>query len=52
MHSRTMLATKFEPIDARKAFPCFDEPRFKAIFNIKIDHPNDTIALSNSPPEV
>lgn len=47
-----MLASKFEPIEARRAFPCFDEPRFKATWEFKIDHPNSTIALFNSPPKV
>lgn len=47
-----MVATKFEPVDARKAYPCFDEPGFKATYQLKIIHPNDTIALSNTPPKV
>jgi hypothetical protein len=47
-----LLASHFEPEDARKAFPCFDEPSFKARFEFLIDHPNDTIALSNMPPQV
>jgi aminopeptidase N len=45
-----MLASHMEPLDARKAFPCFDEPNLKATFTLLIDHPNDTIALSNMPP--
>lgn len=47
-----MLASHFEPLDARKAFPCFDEPSFKATFEFYIDHPIDTIALSNMPAAV
>lgn len=47
-----LLASHFEPEDARKAFPCFDEPSFKARFEFLIDHPNDTVALSNMPPQV
>ncbi|UJR37822.1 hypothetical protein I4U23_030512 [Adineta vaga] len=44
-----LLASKFQPTDARKAFPCFDEPQLKAIFRITIIHPIDTIAIANFP---
>ncbi|CAF1272229.1 unnamed protein product [Rotaria sp. Silwood1] len=44
-----LLASKFQPTDARKAFPCFDEPEFKAVFKISILHPEDTIAIANFP---
>ena len=46
---RKLLATKFQPTDARKAFPCFDEPHLKARFRINIIHPANTIALANFP---
>lgn len=47
--NQKLLATKFQPTDARKAFPCFDEPHLKARFQINILHPENTIALANFP---
>ena len=45
---RTFVATSFAPNEARKVFPCFDEPRFKATFDVTIQHPLETYALSNA----
>ena len=40
--------TYFEPAHARKVFPCFDEPSFKASFTISLIHdPGPYYALSN-----
>ncbi|KAK0197309.1 leucyl aminopeptidase [Armillaria mellea] len=41
--------TQFEPIDARRAFPCWDEPLLKATFAITMISRADTINLSNMP---
>jgi cytosol alanyl aminopeptidase len=41
--------TDFEPIDARLAFPCFDEPRFKTPWTVTLVVPADMHGLSNMP---
>jgi len=38
-----------EPIDARRIFPCFDEPSFKAPWKIRLEVKRDDMALSNAP---
>ncbi|CAG9785493.1 unnamed protein product [Diatraea saccharalis] len=46
-NNRTMVASKFEPTYARQAFPCFDEPDFKATYDITLVKPVSYVALSN-----
>lgn len=41
--------TQFEATNARRCFPCWDEPDLKAVFEIEVIIPNDRIALSNMP---
>ena len=42
-------ATQFEAADARRAFPCFDEPEFKARFALELIHPTGNAAIANMP---
>ena len=44
-----VASTFFSPISARKAFPCFDEPKFKANFSLSLTHNEKYHALSNMP---
>jgi puromycin-sensitive aminopeptidase len=44
-------ATQFEAADARRAFPCFDEPEFKARFKLELVHPSGNAAIANMPIE-
>jgi aminopeptidase N len=46
---RYLATTFFAPIDARKAFPCFDEPALKALFDVTLVRKTSKIALSNTP---
>jgi puromycin-sensitive aminopeptidase len=45
----TIATTQFESVDARRAFPCWDEPDRKAVFEITLIVDRDVEAFSNSP---
>lgn len=46
---RRMLVTQFEVADARRMFPGWDEPAFKATFQLNVTLPSKDVAVSNMP---
>ena len=46
---RWYVYSQFEPTDARRAFPCFDEPSFKVPWQLTLHVPKDDLAVSNTP---
>ncbi len=46
--TQTLVATQFEATDARRAFPCWDEPDFKAVFSTTLVIDPALSAVSNS----
>ncbi|KAJ8143920.1 hypothetical protein OY671_002974 [Metschnikowia pulcherrima] len=47
--TKTMLSTQFEATDARRAFPCLDEPALKATFEVHITVAQELTVLGNMP---
>ncbi|MGQ4809679.1 Aminopeptidase N [Candidatus Entotheonellaceae bacterium PAL068K] len=48
-NEHVIATTQFETTDARRAFPCFDEPDFKATFGVTLIVPDGLFAVSNAP---
>ncbi len=49
--TKLMLGTQFEATDARRFFPCWDEPAFRARFQLTTVVPENWLAISNMPVE-
>ncbi|KAL7036524.1 hypothetical protein ACKWTF_008832 [Chironomus riparius] len=47
--TRYLATTQFQAVEARRAFPCFDEPGFRTEFDVTIRHPSTYNAVSNAP---
>jgi len=45
--AHTIAATQFEATDARRGFPCWDEPAFKAVFGVSLVVADGLAAVSN-----
>ena len=45
----SLLSTKFEPTYARRMFPCWDEPAFRATFRLSITVETDWATIGNMP---
>jgi alanyl aminopeptidase len=43
------ILTQFEATDARGAFPCFDEPSYKTLWQLTLHVPVNDVAISNTP---
>jgi aminopeptidase N len=48
---KIMLGTQFEATDARRFFPCWDEPAFRSLFQLTAVVPENWLAVSNMPIE-
>lgn len=49
LEDKNYLFTQFQPMDARSAFPCFDEPHHKTPFTVSLEVPRGDLAVSSMP---
>ena len=47
--TKRLISSKLEPADARRIFPCWDEPAFKASFALEVTVPRHFLAVGNMP---
>jgi aminopeptidase N len=47
--TKRMISSQLEATDARRIFPCWDEPAFKASFKLTVTVPRSFMAVSNMP---
>jgi puromycin-sensitive aminopeptidase len=47
--TKTIATTQMQSTDCRRAFPCFDEPDFKAVFGVTLVVADGLVAISNGP---
>jgi puromycin-sensitive aminopeptidase len=45
---KPLASTQFESTDARRAFPCWDEPEFKAVYQVTLVVDENLTAISNA----
>ncbi len=45
---KPLASTQFESTDARRAFPCWDEPAFKAVYQVTLVIDEKLTAISNA----
>ena len=45
---KPLASTPFESTDARRAFPCWDEPAFKAVYHVALVVDEKLVAISNA----
>ena len=48
--TRYLAVTQFQESSARQAFPCIDQPKYKAVFNLTLTVPQDLAVIANTLP--